>query len=349
MPRKSRENPLVRPFVLEAVEQHPTDIAAITAKKFGITRQSANRYLHKMVVEGSLESYGATKARKYRIKQAVDQVFNFDISKSLKEDTIWRENLAPLLLNEKPNIIDICQYGTTEMINNVIDHSEGTRFFVNIMRDAKRIIIAIGDDGVGIFEKIRRACKLDDPRHAILELAKGKLTTDPKNHSGEGIFFTSRMFREFSITSAGLFYSRTASADDEWLLEPEKEAKITKGTYVSMEINVDATYTVRDIFTKYEDDDNRFTKTHVPVRLARYGDEQLVSRSQARRVLGRFERFSEVLLDFKDVPQIGQAFADEIFRVYRREHPDTKLLWIRANPEVEGVITRAYFADPVVS
>jgi len=36
-------------------------------------------------------------------------------------------------------------------------------------------------------------------------LAKGKLTTDPKRHSGEGIFFSSRMFDEFDILSGGVF------------------------------------------------------------------------------------------------------------------------------------------------
>ena len=57
---------------------------------------------------------------------------------------------------------------------------------------------------MGIFKKIQKALDLLDERHAILELAKGKLTTDPKHHTGEGIFFTSRMFDEFTILSGGV-------------------------------------------------------------------------------------------------------------------------------------------------
>ncbi len=36
---------------------------------------------------------------------------------------------------------------------------------------------------------------------AVLELYKGKLTTNLKEHSGEGIFFSSRMLTEFAILS----------------------------------------------------------------------------------------------------------------------------------------------------
>jgi hypothetical protein len=79
----------------------------------------------------------------------------------------------------------------------------------------------------------------------------------------------------------------------------------------------------------------------VLIKLAKYEKEQLLSRSQARRVLARFERFEEVLLDFSDVEMIGQAFADEIFRVYQREHPDIRIIPISASPAVESMIARA--------
>jgi len=198
--------------------------------------------------------------------------------------------------------------------------------------------IDIFDSGIGIFEKIRTSYDLDDRRLALLELSKGKLTTDPDGHSGEGIFFTSRMFDYFRILSGNLFYSRELVRDDEWLIEVETRPDDAPGTLISLEIARSATQTVQGIFDQYENDQHGFTKTHVPVRLARYGDEQLISRSQARRVLSRFEKFSEVMLDFRDVPRIGQAFADEIFRVFRREHPDVKITPIRASQQVKEMI-----------
>jgi len=88
-------------------------------------------------------------------------------------------------------------------------------------------------------------------------------------------------------------------------------------------------------------DDHTFSKTMVPVYLAKYGDDNLISRSQAKRLLARIELFKIVILDFKEVPIIGQAFADEIFRVFANEHPNIQLLTTHANSEVKRMIERA--------
>lgn len=343
--RKSRENPEVREFILGQVEEHPGDIASAAAKKFGFSRVTANRYLRRMVTEKTLTARGATKARRYVLNNFVSENFTTPITAETTEDTIWREKIEPLLKGLPKNVIDICQYGATEMLNNVIDHSGSDRCHVAVRINAKNIMINIRDYGIGIFEKVRRDCNLDDPRHALLELSKGKLTTDPKNHTGEGIFFTSRMFEVFTIVSGDLFFRRSMEHDDEWLIEVEDRSHATLGTLIILQIGTKATYTDTEVFKKYENDDHSFTRTHVPVRLARYGDEQLVSRSQARRVLARFNRFQEVILDFKDVPKIGQAFADEIFRVYKNEHPEVQILAIRTTPEVKAMIEHARAPD----
>jgi len=44
------------------------------------------------------------------------------------------------------------------------------------------------------------------------------------------------------------------------------------------------------------------------------------------------------MLDFRDVPRIGQAFADEIFRVFRRERPDVNITPIRTSQQVTEMI-----------
>ncbi len=91
-------------------------------------------------------------------------------------------------------------------------------------------------------------------------------------------------------------------------------------------------------------DEPVFNKTVVPVRLAQYGNDQLISRSQAKRVLARIDLFTTVLLDFEGVPAIGRAFADEVFRVFRREHPDVGIVPINDDPEVKRMIARAQSA-----
>ena len=70
------------------------------------------------------------------------------------------------------------------------------------------------------------------------------------------------------------------------------------------------------------------------------GYENLVSRSQAKRLLARVDRFKEVILDFADVHSIGQAFADEIFRVFSSQHPDVRIRVVNANDNILKMIRR---------
>ena len=84
-----------------------------------------------------------------------------------------------------------------------------------------------------------------------------------------------------------------------------------------------------------------YDEEHVPLRLATFGDESLISRSSGRRVLSRAEKFDEVTLDFSGIRTVGQAFADEIFRVFQRNHPEVILRPINANTQITSMISRA--------
>src|SRR5947209_20427619 len=129
------------------------------------------------------------------------------------------------------------------MINNVIDHSRSDTCTIVVHLNVHRVLLDIVDYGVGIFEHIRESCNLPDPRLALLELSKGKLTTDPDKHSGEGVFFTSRMFDDFSLLSGHLYYGRTMLDGDDWLIEVETRSALQSGTLVSLDISRTATQT----------------------------------------------------------------------------------------------------------
>ena len=109
-----------------------------------------------------------------------------------------------------------------------------------------------------------------------------------------------------------------------------------------MRLKNNATHTVRKIFNQFSSgDDYGFNKTIIPVRLAQYGDDNLVSRSQAKRLLTRIDRFNTVIFNFAGVKNIGQAFADEIFRVFARRHPEIELGETKTNNDVKRMIRRA--------
>jgi anti-sigma regulatory factor (Ser/Thr protein kinase) len=237
------------------------------------------------------------------------------------------------------NVLSIWHYGFTEMLNNVVDHSGANLVKVTVVKTAASTTITIYDDGIGIFKKIQAALNLLDERHSVLELAKGKFTTDPANHSGEGIFFSSRMFDEFDILSGEVYFSHEFDKKEDWILQ---RSTPRDGTLVTMKLHNHTARTTKKVFDKFtSDEDYGFNKTVVPVKLLKYGDDNLVSRSQAKRLLARFDRFKIVMLDFAGVSSIGQAFADEVFRVFRSKHPEVELLPINASAEVKRMISRA--------
>lgn len=329
----------VRQFILENVEKHPGNIARTASERFDISRQAVNRHLKKLVEEGALQEKGKTRNRTYRLAPLERWTGNYQLTADLVEDAVWRDDLKPRLGSLPENVMDIWHYGFTEMLNNAIDHSGGSQLIVAMEKTALATNILLIDNGEGIFKKIQRVLGLLDERHAVLELAKGKLTTDPDNHTGEGIFFTSRMYDKYNILSGGVFFSHKLAEDGDWILENEYFAS---GTVVGMWLNNHTTRTAKRVFDKFTSgDDFGFTKTIVPVRLTQYGDDKLVSRSQAKRLLSRIDRFRTVILDFDRVDSIGQAFADEVFRVFPAQHPDIELRHIKADSAVKRMILRA--------
>lgn len=338
MPKRIARASAVKDFILRNVREHPADIVALTMQRFGCSRPAALRHINKAEAEGFLVSRGRTFARRYELKPLVEQSFVLPIDFLWGEDTVWRERLLPLFQNVKKNILEICQYGFTEMLNNVLDHARSPEVYISFRYDYAEICMVVADKGIGIFKKIQQDFNLDDPRTALLELSKGKLTSDRRRHSGEGIYFTSRAFDKFNIRSGNLFYSREKKDGDDWLIEVNDRPDERKGTTIKMWIGTDAEWTMRSVFDKYQGESLRFRKTHVPIMLAQYPGEQLISRSQAKRVLARFENFSEVFLDFSGVEQIGQAFADEIFRVFRLDHPEIEMSVSNTNEAVEKMI-----------
>jgi hypothetical protein len=307
-------------------------------EKFNYSRMGINRYMHALASEGLLTYHGNTSGRRYDLKAIMKTAFGLEVDHLWEEGTIWRERILPLMKDVKPNVVGICQYGFTEMLNNVIDHAQSPTVEIFYQQTYGSIGMVIVDKGIGIFQKIQHDFKLDDPRTALLELSKGKITSDSKHHSGEGIYFTSRAFDRFSIRSGNLFYAREKRDGDDWLIEANDRTANRKGTLVRMKIRTNADWSMQDVFEKYQGDSMRFRKTHVPLKLAQYPGEQLVSRSQAKRLLMRFDRFSEVYLDFQDVKEIGQAFADEIFRVFHKEHPDIRMVIANANGNITKMI-----------
>jgi anti-sigma regulatory factor (Ser/Thr protein kinase) len=338
MLKKSSE---IRQFIFDQVAQNPSGLTNLIVQKFGISRQAAARYLQDMARDGQIIAEGTTKDRIY--KRGLMRIITkkYVLNGSQEESEIWSNDFMSLCEGLKENVVRICEYGFTEMVNNAIDHSNGKNLIISMSRNTKVIRFAVIDDGVGIFRKIKEDHHLADERQSILELSKGKLTSDPEKHSGQGIFFSSKAFEGFSIHSYDLVFGHDPQ---------EEEPRISvvpdswKGTAVYMQLRLDSDKRLKDVFNEFanpEDDNYSFDKTVVPVRLIQYEGKSLLSRSQAKRLLSRVENFRTVLLDFEGIQSVGPAFADEIFRVYKTGHPRVKLMPTNASEEILKTIQQA--------
>ena len=332
----------IRRQILKDVKHHPKDIANHISSIFSITPQATNNHLMRLENSDWLASEGRGKGKQYFLGDNREYKSLFKLSPDFTEDKVWRDHFSFIFDGLNENVVDICHYGFTEMINNVIDHSEGKSVYISVERNTEDIIICAIDDGEGIFRRIKRLCNLSEERQALLELSKGKLTTDPDNHSGEGVFFTSRVFDLFEIDSTGLKFSHQDALDFDYLVDSNLLSD-SSGTLVYMQISRVSERTIKEVFDSFTagPDDFQFNKTVIPVKLASFENEKLVSRSQAKRLLTRIDKFTNVIFDFEGIPSVGQSFADEIFRVYAKKHPKLILLPVKMNDEVKMMVNRA--------
>ena len=328
----------IRQFILDHVEQHPVDLIALTAETFGMSRQGVHRHIQSLRKQKALGLRGTTRNRRYRLRPLAKFLEQYPLNTTLEEDLLWRRDVRPALGDVPDNVLTIWQHGFTEIMNNAIEHSAGHRVLVSVEQTAIATHMMISDDGQGIFKKIQRELDLEDERHAVLELAKGKVTTDPAYHTGEGIFFTSRMFDHFTIFSGTVSFTHTHGEAEDWMFDNHASQE---GTAVLMDLKNKTSRTTKEVFDRFTSgEEYTFTKTVVPVRLAKYGEEQLIARSQAKRLLARMDRFKVVVFEFAGVDMIGQAFADEVFRVFAQAHPDMELYATQVNMPVEHMIRR---------
>ena len=332
----------IRSYLLAKLPVHPKNIVAKAAEAFLCSRTTVHRHLNRLLRDGKIIKSGTTRQTKYFLKTEKNKEVTVSLKDKVEEHKVWKENFLQDFETLPKNVRDICEYGFLEMLNNAIDHSEGTFVVIRAEWESDSVKIKIKDNGIGIFRKIKNALGLGDERESALHLSKGKFTTDPDNHTGEGIFFTSRAFDYFHIFTRGISYARDNSEED-WFIETG-QASQKSGTGLEMIISLDSKRNLQEVFAEYTGEDSegllKFDKTHIEVVLSMLGDERYVSRSQARRICLGLEKFKHVILDFKGISTVGQGFVDEVFRVFQSKYPKIKIEYTNANDDVRFMIER---------
>ena len=308
----------------------------------GISRQAVNKQLKVLIQAGNVAKEGVTRGTVYSITSADRQSTptvkwrrSYELS-NLEEDRVFQElnqsiNLGKLLSRKASQITN---YVFTEMVNNAIDHSVSPKCLIEVEVDQYNLDCKVRDYGIGIFYSIFNKFALSDEYDAIGELIKGKTTTMKEEHTGEGIFFSSKTVDVISFRS-----HNTKLIFDNLIHDTiVEETKHLKGTEVIFRIKRRSKRAIADIFLQYapEEYDYEFNKTKVVVKLFK---EDYISRSEAKRMVSRLDQFREIILDFKGVRSIGQGFADEVFRVFQNRHPRIIIQTENLHPSIAAVIS----------
>ena len=342
MEKKKRDSEKLRQCLIDSIYLNEGRInTKEMALSCGVSTTAIYGQLDRMEKAGIIAAKKDGRSKVYSLvdTMVIDREYKLE---SLDEDMVLRRDISPILEGTTQTVRSVFTYVFTEMLNNAIDHSESDTAMIHAYRNASVAGCFITDNGVGIFTKIQQAMGLEEKRFAILELAKGKFTTDPSSHTGEGVFFSSKVADRFYIFSDDLAFVGDNCRGEAEPMIIDRLSEISHGTRVCFEVSLNRTLTFADIANRYSEapEDYGFSKTIVPVKLLEYreANPMFVSRSQAKRLLARFDRFKNIVLDFSDIDEIGQGFADEVFRVFAAAHPDSSITYINASPLVERMI-----------
>lgn len=339
---KEEKRESIKRYLLDKVAADDSAFIQKTVENFSISITTVKRYLAECLEDEILKKSDTVTGYELVTEQFSR---NYEQKEFLTEDRIYFEDIRPHLTHVTNEALQIWDYVFMEMMNNAIEHSKGTQISVEFKKNYLFTEIAIADDGIGIFqnicnyltEKFQYSALYED---AVTELYKGKLTTNPTYHSGEGVFFSSKMMQNFVIWSDNTIFS-TGFLEKDKLVQSHLISYYTRlqkiGTMVVMRLENQAARKIKEVFDMYAPVDEGFVKTVIPIReVCPYGEP--IARSQARRILFRLEKFKEVELDFTGIEFMGQGFADEIFRVFQNKHPELVLKPIHANESVLGMV-----------
>lgn len=338
----------INKLILSKVTKQGEITVAEAVEATGFSRAYVFRFFQELVEKGKLVKIGYANRSRYvfavdkfikkakRNLQSFNRVFE---NKDLQEDRVFNliKSETGIFDGMKENVVHILEYAFTEMLNNAIEHSGSSKIKVAMKRDDKTVKFEVVDWGVGIFEKIIHARHLLNVEEAIQDLLKGKQTTDPEAHSGEGIFFTRRIADTFLIRSSTkkLFFNNIINDFTVVTIKP------IFGTRVMFNMASNSKKKLRDVFSQYTKGSFEFNSTEVTVRLYEKGVPTFISRSQARRILSGLEKFKTITLDFTGIAAVGQSFVDEVFRVWKNKYSEIEIVAINTNEDVEFMIKRA--------
>ena len=326
----------IKKFILDNITLHQKDIIHTAIQRFGVSRQAILKHMHALIAEKQVLAYGKTRDRIYELRPHLNFNKTVKINEKFYPREIVGNYITPHLDVVENNIKEIIQFSMTALMNNILEHSKAKQFYFKLFKTYNDFHIIIRDNGIGIFKKIQSNLDLEDCLIAAMELAKGRITTDSENHSGDELNAILHLFDIVKIEAnrKSLIYNSTLN---KWMIENSVHKH---GTSLYLKIDPASNRNCEMIFKKLFDvPNNRLT---IPISLIMVpGMELINSRTQAKSILRNIENFSQVTFDFNQVELIGPAFADELVRESKKKNNLAKLNWINSSKMIDVLMSRA--------
>jgi hypothetical protein len=326
----------IKDFILDNITLHQKDIILTAIQRFGVSRQAVLKHMHTLIEDNQVLAHGKTRDRTYELMPQVNLIKTIKIDEYSSSEKIFKDNVIPHLTFLSNNIRKIIQFSMAALINNILDHANATKLYFKLYFTHNDLHIIITDNGEGIFGKIKSLLFLENTQIAAIELAKGWVTTDPENHSGDDLKAVIHLFDTVKIESNGKSLS-FINKNEEWMIEPSTQQH---GTRIHLKINPNSNRSCEEIFKKIFN--LQLSSVRIPINLLKLpGDDLVNSRVQANRILRNIKNLKIIEFDFNNIDLIGPAFADELIRKTKKKNRIIDIQWINSNKMVDLMMSRA--------
>lgn len=188
---KKREE--IKKYIIRKIALDDAMVIEKTMDNFSISITSVKRYIQDALKNGIIMASGEKQCGYHLIEQVYCAEVDLCVN-SLEEDKLFKDCIAGHLGRCNDAARRIWQYACSEILNNAIEHSRGKKLYIEVRTNWLCSKVIILDDGVGVFQTLLEYMSgsgWNNPRieDALVELYKGKITSDATCHSGEGIFF----------------------------------------------------------------------------------------------------------------------------------------------------------------
>ncbi len=326
----------IKQFILNNLSLHQKDIIYTAINQFGISRQAALKHMNALIEDNKVMAYGRTRDRRYKL---IPQV-NFNKTLPIDSNYFSYESIQNnILMHLEPlskNIFQICEYAIEALVNNIAEHANASNLYVKLFLTYSDLHIIISDNGSGLFENIKSKLDLSTIQLAALEIAKGQVTSNPFDYSGEALNTIFHLFDRVKIDSSGfgIIYD---SNNNHWEINYSKQKN---GTRVHLQINPNSNRTCDKTFQKlFKKQKQSF---RIPLILLKEPNKKsLHSKLHAKSIFWNINYLQEIKFDFYRIDLIGPAFADELVRQSRSINRDVIIGWVNYNNTVDLLMKRA--------